>query len=107
MSSKISGVDGSRPASLEAGRISPSAQNPAGGASALPADGSPIHITDAASQLAALEQAVRELPPVDETRVAVIGLAIEQGTYKVSSGRVADKLIEVEHSLSALTDEDL
>lgn len=107
MSSKISAVDGSGPASLEAGRVSASAQNQSGGCSALPAEGPAIHITGAASQLAALEQAVRELPAVDETRVWIIGLAIEQGTYKISSGRVADRLIQAEHTLSALAEEDL
>jgi flagellar biosynthesis anti-sigma factor FlgM len=55
-----------------------------------------------ASQLAALEQAVRELPAADVARVATLRTAIEQGTYTVSPDRIADHLTQLEQSLESL-----
>lgn len=65
------------------------------------AAGSPVQITDQARQLAALEHAVQSLPVVNETRVAEISLAIEEGRYQISPERIADKLLRTEHDLSA------
>lgn len=62
---------------------------------------SPVRITDQARQLAALEQALSEVPEVNETRVAAIRLAIEQGQYEVNPERIADKLLRTERELSA------
>jgi negative regulator of flagellin synthesis FlgM len=58
-----------------------------------------VRITDSARQLAALEQAIRELPDVDEARVAKVRAAIADGTYQVSPERIADKLIRLENEL--------
>ena len=102
MSSKISGIDGG-PASPGAGRVSarnaPESGGAAAGTSTTPES---VHITDAASQLAALEQAVRELPPLDGARVATLRSAIEQGTYTVSPDHIADHLMQLEQSLESL-----
>ncbi len=105
MSSKINGYDGSRPAPVGAGKVSQGAQSPASGSSAgsgsTEGSGS-IHITDAASQLAALAQATQELPAVDDVLVASVRGAIEQGTYTVSPQSIADNLVQMERSLGAL-----
>jgi negative regulator of flagellin synthesis FlgM len=69
--------------------------------SAASAGSSPVQITEQARQLAALERAVQTLPVVDEARVAAIRLAIEEGRYEVSPERIAEKLLRMEHELSA------
>jgi negative regulator of flagellin synthesis FlgM len=61
-----------------------------------------VHITDSASKLAALEQALRGLPAVNEARVAEVSSAIEQGRYTVQPDRIADKLIQLERDLGRL-----
>jgi negative regulator of flagellin synthesis FlgM len=70
-------------------------------AHAQAASASPVHITSQARQLAALEQALNEVPEVNEARVAAIRLAIEQGQYEVNAERIADKLLRTERELSA------
>jgi negative regulator of flagellin synthesis FlgM len=64
------------------------------------ADSTGVRITDSARQLAALEQAIRELPDVDEARVAKVRAAIADGTYQVAPDRIADKLLRLENELS-------
>jgi len=103
---KISGIDASRIASIDAGRAAarPSdataepSQGTAGGAAAN------VQITDTARTLARFEQTVRDLPVVDETRVAHIRTQIEQGSYTVRPQHVADQLLSLERSLRALPD---
>jgi negative regulator of flagellin synthesis FlgM len=73
----------------------------AAGAQASVADSNPVRITGQARQLAALEQALNEVPAVNEARVAAIRLAIEQGQYEVNPERIADKLLRTERELSA------
>jgi negative regulator of flagellin synthesis FlgM len=103
VSSKINGFEGSPPAQVGAGNMSQGVQNPASGSPAGSSGSSDsIHITDTASQLAALEQATRELPAVNGARVAAARSAIEQGTYTVSSESVADNLVQMERSLGSL-----
>jgi negative regulator of flagellin synthesis FlgM len=104
VSSKINGLDGSRPASPGAGRVPRRSQASSGG-SAGEAVGAAesVHITDTAAQLAALERAVRDLPAVDESRVAALRTAIEQGAYTVSPDRIADQLMQLEQSLDPLS----
>ena len=103
MSTKINGVDGGRSSSLDTGRPGSRRQDVAGGAQApAPADSSGVRITGAASQLAALEQALRDLPAVDEARVAAVRTAIEQGRYTILPQHIADQLLQLEQSLSKL-----
>jgi len=63
------------------------------------AAGQGIHITDSARQLAALEQAIRSMPEVNEAKVAEIRNAIASGTYQVAPDRIADKLLRMEQEL--------
>jgi negative regulator of flagellin synthesis FlgM len=107
VSSKISGVDGSSPtAPVGAGRPVQRPQDATtGGAqsSGGSAAGSEnVQITGTARQMATLEQAVRDLPAVNETRVAQLRTAIEQGTYTVKPQHVADQLMNMEKTLSGL-----
>ena len=74
-----------------------------GNAAPPPAQGD-VHITDTASQLAALEQSLREAPAVDQARVAQLQSAIEQGRYTVNAEQVATQLMQMERALAGLTD---
>jgi negative regulator of flagellin synthesis FlgM len=107
MANKISGLSGGSTASIGAGRPAGAARDAVtGGGSAAPAEASSpageVHITDSASQLASLEQAVRGLPAVDSARVAQLQTAIEQGTYTVQPQQVADQLLQLEQALRQL-----
>ena len=103
MPSKISGFD-TRTGAVGAGR---GVERVRDAASSEPktagqgADG--VHITGKARQLVELEQMVKDMPAVDEAKVAALSAAIEQGTYKVSAEKVADNLMQIEQALAPLT----
>jgi negative regulator of flagellin synthesis FlgM len=101
VASKINGVEGGA-ASAGTSRVG---QRGAGGAPSSRQTSSDVHITDTATQLAALEQSVSDLPAVNESRVAQMRTAIEQGTYQVAPQQVADGLTQLEQALSALLPE--
>ncbi len=56
-------------------------------------------ITDSAKQLAALEQTIKDMPAVDEARVEQVRSSIQNGTYQIDSGKIADKLLGIEKGL--------
>ena len=62
----------------------------------------PVHITDQARQLAALEQTVNAVPVVNEAKVARIRQAIEDGSYQVVPERIADKMLRMDRDLGAV-----
>jgi negative regulator of flagellin synthesis FlgM len=104
VSSKIGGVDGNSPSTaIGAGRAVQRPQDAATGGtqnSQGSPGGSSVQITGTARQLASLEQAVRDLPAVNDARVAQISNAIEQGTYTVDARHVANQLIQMEKALA-------
>jgi negative regulator of flagellin synthesis FlgM len=103
VSSKIGGVDGNSPsAAIGAGRAVQRPQDAAtGGAQNSPGSGgSNVEITGTARQLVSLEKAVRDLPAVNDARVAQISSAIEQGTYSVDAKHIASQLIQMEKALA-------
>jgi negative regulator of flagellin synthesis FlgM len=63
-----------------------------------------VQITGTARRLADLEQQIRDLPAVNETRVSHIRNAIEQGAYTVRPQHVADQLMSLERDLRRLPD---
>jgi negative regulator of flagellin synthesis FlgM len=74
-----------------------------GGGNAAPAPTTgEVHITDTASQLASLEQSLRDAPAVDAKRVAELRSAIEQGHYTINPEHVATQLMQMEQALAAL-----
>jgi negative regulator of flagellin synthesis FlgM len=85
---------GVKRANDSAGSVSADSAKPA-----VTAGNAGVRITDSARQLAALEQAIRDLPDVDEAKVAAARAAIADGTYQVSPDRIADKLIRLEREL--------
>jgi len=102
MSIKINGVDG-RPAPIGAGQPVQRVREVNGREERNPAEGTDgVRITGTASQMAALEQALREQPAVDEARVAEVRSALEQGRYTIRPDRIADQLLELERALEKL-----
>jgi negative regulator of flagellin synthesis FlgM len=105
VSSKVGGVDGNSPSTaIGAGRAVQRPQDAATGGTqnsqGSGGGGSSVQITGAARQLAALEQAVRDLPAVNDARVAQISNAIEQGIYTVDARHIASQLIQAEKALA-------
>jgi anti-sigma28 factor (negative regulator of flagellin synthesis) len=45
---------------------------------------------------------LRTYPAIDESRVATISLALEQGGYAISPEHIADQLMYLEYALSGL-----
>lgn len=101
MSNKINGID-NRPAPVTAGQPVRRPQEPTTGAKgSTPQQAAPgVQITESARQLAALEQALKAMPAVNEAKVAEIRKAIEEGRYKVSPERIADKLLQIESEIT-------
>ncbi len=64
-----------------------------------------VHITGSAKQLASLEQTLKDVPVIDEARVAKLRSAIESGTYVIDATRVADKLLRLEDQLGSVLPE--
>jgi negative regulator of flagellin synthesis FlgM len=107
VSNKINGLS-NRPTAVGSGasvtRTRDAATGGSSGSASSTADSSSnVHITDSASKLASLEQALRDMPAVNETRVAQLRTAIESGQYTVQPEHVADQLIQMEHTLGALS----
>ncbi len=110
MSSKISGFNGTQTPSVGAGRSAQRPQDAASSGTSASSSSSTesthdVQITGAARQLATLEQTLRDLPAVNETRVAQISSSIEQGTYAVHPHEIANRLIQLEQALGQLPDQ--
>jgi negative regulator of flagellin synthesis FlgM len=106
VANKINGLD-SRPVSTGSGRSVTRSQGVTTGATSeqpVAATGD-VHITDTATRLAALEQAVRDLPSVDQARVSAVRSSLEDGSYVVQPERIADNLLKMEQSLGQLPDQ--
>lgn len=102
MPSKINSLSGA-PGAVGSGRRAPKAGDASSGGStgtsSTPGD---VHITGSASLLATLEQQLRNVPEVNQARVAQFRTAIESGSYTVQPGQVADQLMQIEHSLAQI-----
>jgi negative regulator of flagellin synthesis FlgM len=107
VSSKIGGVNGGSPTGAVGASRSVQRPQDAGTGSAAGANnsnGSNVEITGAARQLARLEQAVHDAPAVNDSKVAQISNAIEQGTYSINSRHIANQLVQMEKALKGLVD---
>lgn len=102
MSSKINSID-SRTGPVGAGRAVERVRDSTAEPKTSEQGSDGVHITGKARQLVELEQLVKELPAVDEAKVAAISAAIEQGTYKVVPEKVAAGLLQIEQALAPLT----
>ncbi|MCB1749219.1 MAG: flagellar biosynthesis anti-sigma factor FlgM [Gammaproteobacteria bacterium] len=61
--------------------------------------GDVVTLTDLASRLQRLTDSVRDLPVVDQARVAELRDQIESGRYQVEDGEIADKVAAFEAQL--------
>jgi negative regulator of flagellin synthesis FlgM len=97
------GID-NRPSQVGGDRAVQRTTNSSTNAAQTPATGKPastgVSITDSARQLAALEQAIRDMPEVNDAKVAEIRTAIANGSYQVAPERIADKLLRLEQELT-------
>jgi negative regulator of flagellin synthesis FlgM len=105
VSSKISGVD-TRTGPVGAGRAIERARDATSGTRTESGQRSNVQITGSARHLADLEQMVRDMPAVDEARVAAISSALEQGTYRIVPEQVADGLMQLEQALAPLGEKE-
>lgn len=101
MASKINGLE-VRPVRVAAGLAVPKAgtDRPAPQPKGSEAPGTNVQITRTARGLAALEQSVRDLPAVDQSRVAAIRQRLDDGSYQLDPQRIADKLLRMERDLA-------
>ena len=60
-----------------------------------------VHITDSAWQLLSLQQVIDDLPEIDQGRVDRVRSDIEQNRYSSDSGRIADRMLQLEGDLMA------
>ena len=101
MSTKIGGFQ-NRPVQVSTEKsVAPARDGQKSSASTVAA-GNSVRITDQARQLATLEQALQGMPIVNESRVAEIRDAIEQGRYEVVPERIADRLMRMDRDLGAV-----
>lgn len=107
MSSKISGIDNRTTGPASSARAVERVRDAVTQPKTAEQESSEVHITGTARQLIELERMVKDMPAVDEARVAAISAALEQGTYKVSAEKVADSLLKIEQALAPLTDSPL
>ncbi len=100
VASKINGLD-AKPARVAAStavnRRTGSA--PESAASQAESGGADVQLTGAARGLASIEQSLRTLPAVDETRVAAVKERLQNGSYEIDPQRVADKLLRMDSDL--------
>lgn len=99
MTTKIGGYESS-PVPVSTGSSVKRSEDAGGAQSSKVAVASDTQITESARQLAALEQTIRDLPAVDEAKVASLRDSIQNGLYQIDSERIADKLLQFEQSLS-------
>ena len=83
------------PGSAVQKRTDPATTEPGGDNAA----GVDVQITGAARGLAAIEQALRDLPAIDEARVAAVRARLDAGSYRVDPQKIADRLLSLEHDL--------
>jgi flagellar biosynthesis anti-sigma factor FlgM len=62
-------------------------------------DSGSVHITSAAHQLLALQQAIGEVPDIDSSRVQRLRAEIDQNRYQIDAGSIADRLVQLESQL--------
>ena len=103
VANKINDLAGGATAGESPAAVSLTRGTSSSGAAVAPAgEAAEVHITDTATHLASLEQALRDTPAVDPVRVAALRSAIEQGTYTIHPAQIATRFLHIEHALGGL-----
>lgn len=102
MPGKISGFTASEPlappkGSSTGGVVADKSQSEQ--ASVASQTGDHVTLTTSARALQKLSEAVAQAPVVNADKVASVKQAVNGGSYRVDSGRVADKLLQFEQGL--------
>jgi negative regulator of flagellin synthesis FlgM len=58
-----------------------------------------VKLTAQAQSLSSLQQKITDSPDTDDNKVASIKAAIDSGTYKINSDRIAGKMLSQENAL--------
>jgi flagellar biosynthesis anti-sigma factor FlgM len=98
VSGKISGVSSTQAASAAASTAGQRAATTASAAPSARATDS-VQITDTASHLVTAEQALSDIPVINQDRVTQTSDMLAAGTYKVSPERIANQLLQFEQLL--------
>lgn len=101
VSNKIVGLE-PRPARVTAGspvRAVPGATTGPGQDPAAAAADASVKLTHASRNLTALADSLRDMPAVDELRVAAVKQRLQDGTYEIDPQRVADRMLRLESDL--------
>jgi flagellar biosynthesis anti-sigma factor FlgM len=102
VSNKIDGLE-VRPVRVAPGAaVRKPADSAAGKAGSGAASAGEVQITSAARSLASLEQALLEMPAIDQERVDQVQQRLAGGQYEVDPGRVARGLMRLENDLLGL-----
>ena len=106
MSNRISGYNASDPLTTVKGSGSGAqavdkAQGSAASASTAAASSTAdqVTLTGSAITLQKLGEAVANAPVVNAQKVTTVKTSVQNGTYKVDAGRVADKMLQFENGL--------
>ncbi len=105
MPNRISGYKATEPlaplkGSGSGAQVTDKAQSEASGAVSAGAPAADqVTLTGSARTLQKLGEAIANAPVVNSQKVATVKQAVQNGTYKVDAGRVADKLIQFESGL--------
>ena len=74
--------------------------NNAGNAKSQETPGSDtVSLTDSARLLQKLEENVANTPVVDSLRVDALKKAVQDGSYQIDAGNIADKLLDIDREL--------
>jgi negative regulator of flagellin synthesis FlgM len=104
VSNKIDGLE-IRPVRVSASTaVRKSSDSAAGKAGSGAASEGDVHITTTAKSLASLEQAILDLPAIDQDRVDEVQQRLAGGKYAVDPQRVAAGLLRMENELKGLGD---
>lgn len=104
MPAKISGYSTSEPVAPPKSSNSNSvaadkSQNDASAAASSSQTGDQVTLTNSARSLQKLSVAIAQAPVVNASKVAAVKQAVNNGTYQINSGSVADKLLQFENGL--------